>query len=294
MNLSTSIFDSDYYLNFYSTKDANNLQYLDISIDNNENEFNDPIFIQENNNSLNNSTEHGQCVLFANPIEQNINKIKVKEEQIKKKEQKLLGRKTKDSGEIGAHGKYSEDNMTRKIKVILKKEILGLSNSKIKELNLSKLIINNKEYEKKEIQLLNIKQDVIIDTTIDGNKKFLDSKIKEILSEDISANFTSYPSNFNALLIEKLYEIENAESVTSILDKTILDALKYYRNDDIIKNPDYACFKGLEKGFDRLKGNLMKNNDEKYADKLIKFIKEFEIVYNNKKPRSKRAKKLKI
>ena len=35
----------------------------------------------------------------------------------------------------------------------------------------------------------------------------------------------------------------------------------------------------------------MKNNDEKYADKLIKFIKEFEIVYNNKKARSKRAKK---
>ena len=184
--------------------------------------------------------------------------------------------------------------MTRKIKVILKKEILGLSNSKIKELNLSKLIINNKEYEKKEIQLLNIKQDIIIDITVDGNKKFLDSKIKDILSEDISSNFTSYPSNFNALLIEKLYEIENAESVTSILDKTILDALKYYRKDDIIENPDYACFKGLEKGFEGLKDNLMKKNDEKYADKLIKFIKEFEIIYNNKKPRAKRAKKLKI
>ncbi len=43
----------------------------------------------------------------------------------------LLGRKTKDSGETGEHTKYSEDNMARKIKVLLKNDFLELINNKI-------------------------------------------------------------------------------------------------------------------------------------------------------------------
>lgn len=203
-----------------------------------------------------------------------------------------LGRKRKNSLEVGKHGKYAGDNMTRKMKVILKDNLLNFINSTIKEtLNLSTIILNGKKYDKENIRLLNINQKITIDTTVNGNKKFLALKIKDIFSQDISGSFSSFPSNFNALLIDKIYEMENVDNITSILDKTVLEGLKYFRKDeDVINNYNYNCLKGLEKGFEGLKKEIMKKNDENYANNLIKLIKEFEIIYDNKKARTKRAK----
>ena len=85
------------------------------------------------------------------------------------------------------------------------------------------------------------------------------------------------------------------ENITSILDKTFLECLKYYRKDsDIINDSQYDCLKWLEKNFEVLKDRLMKNNDERYADKLIKLIKEFEEIYSKKKSRVKRVEKNKL
>ena len=208
----------------------------------------------------------------------------------------LLGRKTKNSGEIGEHTKYSEDNMTRKIKVLLKNDLLEFINDKIKtDLNLSEITIDGKIYKNDQIKLLNIKQTKTLDITVDGIKTFLNTKVKDFFNDEVSKNYSSYPPNFNALLIEKLYEMENTESITSIMDKTMLECLKYYRKDeDMIDNYEYVCLKGLEKKFEGLKDRLMKNpekkNDEKYVDELIKLIKEFEDVYSKKRPRMKRSK----
>ena len=208
----------------------------------------------------------------------------------------LLGRKTKDSGETGEHTKYSEDNMARKIKVLLKNDLLEFINDKIKtELNLSEIKINGKIYKNDQIKLLNIKQTKTLDITVDGIKTFLNTKVKDFFNDEVSKNYSSYPPNFNGLLIEKLYEMENAESVTSILDKTMLECLKYYRKDeDMIDNYEYVCLKGLEKKFEGLKDRLMKNpekkNDEKYVDELINLIMEFEDVFSKKRPRMKRSK----
>ena len=163
-------------------------------------------------------------------------------------------------------------------------------------LNLSNIIINGKIYEKNEIKLLNIKQDQIKDTNVDTNLTFLNTKIKDILSEKISKNNRiKYPSNFNYILINKIYHIKNGESITSILDMTFLECLKYYRKDeDIINDAKYSCLKGFEKGFENLKDKLMKKNDEKYADMLIELIKKFEKVYFDKKSRVKRVNKNKL
>ena len=168
--------------------------------------------------------------------------------------------------------------MARKIKVILKNDLLEFTNDKIKiELNLSEIKINDKIYKNAQIKLLNIKQTKTLDITVDGIKTFLNTKVKDFFNDEVSKNYSSYPPNFNGLLIEKLYEMENAESVTSILDKTMLECLKYYRKDeDMIDNYEYVCLKGLEKKFEGLKDRLMKNpekkNDEKYVDELIKLI----------------------
>ena len=229
-----------------------------------------------------------------NPIEQNNVKLQNPSNKLEKNI-KLLGRKTKNS-EPGEHTKYSEDNRTRKIKVLLKNDLLEFTNDKIKiELNLSEIKINDKIYKNDQIKLLNIKQTKTLDITVDGIKTFLNTKVKDFFNDEVSKNYSSYPPNFNGLLIEKLYEMENAESVTSILDKTMLECLKYYRKDeDMINNYEYACLKGLEKKFEGLKDRLMKNpekkNDEKYVDELINLIMEFEDVFSKKRPRMKRSK----
>ena len=245
----------------------------------------------EPNNSNNNTNELPKNIISS----QNTNSPEIN--QIIRPKTKLLGRKKKNSGEIGKHDKYAENNMTRKMKVIIKNDLLDFINSKIKnELNLSNIIINGKIYKENEIKLLNIKQDQIKDTNVDFNLLFLNTKIKDILSEKISKNNRiKYPSNFNDILINKIYQIENGESITSILDMTFLECLKYYRKDeDIINDAKYSCLKGLEKGFENLKDRLIQKNDEKYADMLIELIKKFEKVYFDKKSRVKRVNKNKL
>jgi hypothetical protein len=244
----------------------------------------------EPNNSNNNTNELPKNIISS----QNTNSPEIN--QIIRPKTKLLGRKKKNSGEIGKHDKYAENNMTRKMKVIIKNDLLDFINSKIKnELNLSNIIINGKIYKENEIKLLNIKQDQIKDTNVDFNLVFLNTKIKDILSEKISKNNRiKYPSNFNDILINKIYHIKNGESITSILDMTFLECLKYYRKDeDIINDAKYSCLKGLEKGFENLKDKLMNNNEEEdYVDKLIELIQKFEVIYSTKKSRAKRVKKI--
>ena len=263
--------------------DQNDLAYLNLiftvpnSSDSDVCKFPDNYLIQQNNNCLQNSPNTPKEKLLINP-------------------KQLLGRKKKNSGEIGKHNKYAENNMTRKMKVIIKNDLLDFINSKIKkELKLTNIIINGDKYINNEIKLLNIKQNQMIDITVDGNIKFLNKKIKDILSEQISNNNQlKYPSDFNAILIKTIYQIENGESITSILDMTFLECLKYYRKDeDIINDAKYSCLKGLEKGFENLKERLMNNNEEEdYVDKLIELIQKFEVIYSTKKSRAKRVKKI--
>ena len=290
-------------LHFKSTNDCiNNIQLLDLSFEEEQNindqndltylnliftvpnssdsdvcKFPDNYLIQQNNNCLQNSPNTPKEKLLINP-------------------KQLLGRKKKNSGEIGKHNKYAENNMTRKMKVIIKNDLLDFINSKIKsELNLTNIIINGDKFINNEIKLLNIKQNQMIDITVDGNITFLNTKIRDILSEQISNNNQlKYPSDFNAILIKTIYQIENGESITSILDMTFLECLKYYRKDeDIINDAKYSCLKGLEKGFENLKERLMNNNEEEdYVDKLIELIQKFEVIYSTKKSRAKRVKKI--
>lgn len=284
----------DFYDEEFQIKSTyqNTNQLLDLSFekDTNINDKNDltqfNIFVTEPNNSEKDELSNSYLIQHNNIISQpTIPKIKQMNNQ-----KILLGRKRKDSGQTGKHDKYAENNMIRKIKVIIKNDILDLINNNIKKY-ISKIDINNKIYE--NIKLLNINQSIIIDTTVNGNKKFLNKKIREIFSENISKNYSSFPPNFNALLIEKIYSMENTENIISIFEKKVLECLKYYRKDeDVINDPNYECLTGLEKGFEALKEKIMMNNDEKYADKLIKLIKEFEVIYCNKKARAKKVKNI--
>lgn len=275
----------DYELNYLSTKDClNNTQFLDESNDDNSIILGkNDILTQINNNNAafdNNTNLDIYEIPQFNPIEQNT--------------KTLLGRKKKNSGEIGKHNKYSENNMIRKLKVIIKNAILNFINSKIQnELQLTNIIIKDKPLEKEKIRLLNIKQDQIVDTSVNNNIKFLNTKIKDILSYEISGNYNNYPKEFNKFLIEKLYTIKNSEKVTCIFDITFLECLKYFRMDeDIINDSKYMCLRGFEKNYEEIKDKLLKDNDEKYVNGIINLMKNYEKIYYNKKSRAKKKKNI--
>ena len=146
--------------------------------------------------------------------------------------------------------------------------------------------INGKKYKLNKI--LDIKQDKIVDINTLSNRELLTKKVKDIFRDDISGRYKKYPTNYNRIAIDKLYETNN-KSITSILDLDFLDCIKFFREDDIINDDNFSCLKGLEKRFKNLPNELKdKNNNQKYINKVIEVIKTFEKIYNvDKRPRER-------
>lgn len=248
----------------------------------------------ENNQILRN--ESTNSIIQSHPIpEQNfpVPEINSIPPQIPIPDNNMMGRKRKDSLSIGQHNKFSEDNMITKAKILLKDELLEHINSKIREeeINLS-VVIEGVEY--KDCQILNIRRDKFIHLDVNENKDLLNKKLKEIFFDDINGRFHNYPKNFNKILIEKIFEMENAEKIKQILEMKFLECIKYYRKDlDIINDKRYNCLGGLEKKFENLRNKYEKKNHEKeYIDKFIELIKKFENVLNDKIARPNKKKKV--
>ena len=201
---------------------------------------------------------------------------------------KLLGRKNKNSEEVGKHTKHSEDNKIRKIKRIFRDDLLEFINNKIATLKINILDINfdHEQYKGKKIEIKKTTPEQINDTSVDGNKDLFHKTIKDFFSVQISPIYRMYPPNFNALLIEKIYQIDNEGKITSILDKTFLECLKYYRKEKFTKKKNnYECLNGLETKFEKSKDKLMESNDKQYTDDVIRLIQEYDIIYFNKTAR---------
>ena len=231
---------------------------------------------------LNLSSDNNTLFLYTSPQNN-------KNPPAPKKTNNFLGRKKKNSGEIGLHNKYSENNRVRKFKVIMKDALLDLINSKIKEnINLT-LLIDQKEFVVDG--LLNIRQEQIISTNVMDNRNLLDKTIREIFSDDIAQNFRRYPKNYNKIVIDKIYEIENEEKIIPILDMKFIDCIKYFRKEENYMDDErFFCLKGLEKKFENLSIDLTnEGNDEKYINMLFDLIYNFENIFFTKKSRKRRG-----
>jgi hypothetical protein len=293
---SNNIFD-DYEI-YQSTKDKdiNTVLNLDNSFENDDIEeskininFNLTSFDNCNSIILNNPIEEDS--IFINPCkEQNICIPPIPNNNLEKKNN-LLGRKTKNSGDVGIHNKYSQDNMIRKIKVIIKDAILEHINSHINSIikNVIKLTVTIKNKEYKVDKLLNIRQNQIKDINVVQNRILLNKQLRYIFSDEIAGRYSNYPKNYNKIIIDKFYEI-GIQKITCILDLTLLECIKYFRKEEnIINDERYDCLKGLEKKFENLTKELKKQKyEEHYIIHLIELIKNFEEVYNKKNPRAGR------
>lgn len=209
------------------------------------------------------------------------------------KTKKIFGRKRKNSGEIGAHDKYAENNQVRKFKIIIKNALLELINSKIKdEIDITMIYKNRKYFVD---GLLRIGQEQMINTNVIYNRQLLSKTLKDIFSDEIAKNYGKYPKNYNKILIKKLYKSEIGKNIIApILDMKFLDCIRYFRKDiQYISDERYSCLKGLEKKFENMPNDLLKKGyDDRYIKLLLNLIYNFEYIYYEKKSRSRKTTKI--
>ena len=307
--MSLSFDTVDLECQYYSTKtgNQNSINLLDNSFEEDQNVFfkkDDNLETELNKLHFIPNSPNSEIFQFENDIDIIQNPINMPQKDITPKNlliplepnqeiktKPLLGRKRTNSGEVGEHTKYAQDNMIRKFKPYFKDSLKDLINLNIKKyIRFPNNIFNGKNY--KKLEILNINQEQVKDISVEMNKQFLEKKIKDFFSVKISGNYNNYPENFNELLIEEIYKNENGEKVTCILEKKISECLRYFRMDeDVYYDPNYSCLKGLEKSFIDFKEELLEKNNEKYANDMVSLIKNFEVIYSNKRSRAKRIKK---
>lgn len=287
------MFNDDYYNDSESSSNMDdylifNNNYNSIHNDNeNEINFNTSLESDKNNYYYIKEEENSTSEKKNSTVEKKNNTVE--------KKKNFLGRKTKKSGETGKHTKDSEDNKIRKIKGIFRDDLLNFINEKIKKLNLniSDIDFDHTKYKGIKIELLKTNPKQINDTSVNGNKNLFITTIGNFFSDDLSSSYRLYPSNFNALLIAKIYEVDKEKEVTSILDKKYLECLQYFRKDEKSINGKDECLKGLETKFCELKGKLSgKGHEEQYIEDVIRLIKDFENIYYKKTARKNRKKSI--
>ena len=183
------------------------------------------------------------------------NKINIDNKKIIKR---LLGRKTKKSGLIGKHNKYSLDNIIRKVKTRFIDSAFNYINSKFKNKKLILLKIIGRQ--SKEINR-------------NKNILWLKKKMKDIFYEDISKKTFNSNKDYNRQLIDKIY-LENTEKeVIELLNMNIIEFMKLYCSKEKIEG-----MKQLDEIINELE---MNGENEEYINKFRKVSIEFELTINN-------------
>ena len=200
--------------------------------------------------------------------------IKKKEFEFKT-ERKILGRKRKDSNEVGKHGKDSGDNIIRKIKSCLLNFLLIFINSFIYEKYNGN--IGEGKYKK---AILKINQQQIINDK--NNKIFMKKTLKEIFSNKLSKKFSTFDSEHNKKLIEFLLnesDIEKRKEFQNLFSLTFLDCLNHFSGIKLLSNL---------KGMKSLNDLCKKFEDDQAYIKSIKYYTfNFEKIIMDKKSRNR-------
>ena len=196
---------------------------------------------------------------------------------------KLLGRKKKESNESGEHNKFSDDNLIRKCKSVVLKYIFIFINNMIQ--NVYQYNIDNGVKVK---LLLKINYNQIKKSKVLYNKAFLNKKLKDIFSDNISTKYTNHSKNHNKNLINNLLnekDEEKRKKFEKIFNLTFLECLQYFRGSISIKELDGMT--NLDEACENFEG---KEDFEYYKELFKSYINQFEKIIRKKKERHKRKK----
>ena len=250
-----------------------------LKMNNEENNYFNTIFnenCQEDNQSLKiaNFTIFGEKSELPLPL--------FEQDNSKNKKQ---GRKKKESKEQGNHNKYTSDNIIRKCKTILINLLFNLINKKIKE-----IFRKEKGYVSTKKRLMKMSQTQIANSSVKYNQSFLNKKLKDIFSENLSTRCSNYPINHNKNLINELLnekDLNKRKFFNDLFELSFLECLEHFRG-----TKSFYCLEGLE-NYKEICDKL--DGDEDYKDSFLSFIENYEMIILNKKSRKskKTNKKLK-
>ena len=192
---------------------------------------------------------------------------------------KKVGRKRKLDYED--NHKITNDNMIRKCKHLVINNCIEFLNFQIKKIyhnNIGEGIIIKK--------ILDINQIQKSDNKLESTKLFLNKKLSEIFSVDISSKYTSFLPAHNKILISRLLneeDIEKREKFQKIFNLTFADCIQLFLGN----NNKYIEFEGFPV-LDEIKDEL--NEDNEYLEKIKNFLLNFEDIIKHKKPRKRNKK----
>ena len=170
--------------------------------------------------------------------------------------------------------------ITKKIRRISLKNIRAFINIEIENTYQD---IGNKSFLIKKI--LPINNTILSHSNCQFDKEFLNMKLKDILSQEISHKFTVYPPEKNKMLIE--YLINNSEKrgeyFKELFDLTFLDCLEHIRG-----SKHFDILNGLMTMEDMLNNEHTINDDE--LDVYKYYFHNYELYINYIKPRKSKSK----
>ena len=180
----------------------------------------------------------------------------------------------------GKHNKFSDDNLRRKVKHLVLSYTMKFINEKISELyegNIGSGIF------RKELLTINQKQKA--NAKVEFNQEFLDKKLGDIFSEDISTRFTIFPLNHNKqVIIDLKNETDDNKRIyfNNLFNISFLECLKHFRGEIVINE-----LIGLS-GMNNVEETYKEDNE--YLETLQYYIMNYEDITNNKKKRNRKKK----
>lgn len=184
------------------------------------------------------------------------------------------------------HNEYSEDNVVQKIKVRFYDHICNCVNRQY-ELYLETNDRNAKEKTIKLIQRISPKGYKTIKR--DANLTWFSSKIKDILSAELSSKYRKADINSNKKRIKALYLKNVAKNVIAILEKTVREMFYIYCNNIYIEG-----FKTLKDDLNDLREKMIGKSEDEIQEYLSIFEETsicLENIFLKKKSRQKNVKK---
>jgi hypothetical protein len=184
-----------------------------------------------------------------------------------------ISKSDKAKGKNGIHTNNKYDNITTKIKIMFTNSCLEFINYLLEKYK-KKLLLKKMSSKSSK----NIKVDKMLD--------WFDETLKSYLSSDISSKFRNFDKNFNQMTILKIYNDDELQEVTKVLNHTIREMYDKYINNEVIEG-----FKTLKDTLEVLKEE---GQEEKYIQKYENIALDLLKIIKNKKPRkSKKYKKSK-
>jgi len=193
---------------------------------------------------------------------------------------KNKGRIKKNSNLIGKHNKFSEDNIIRKFKGRFLEKLRIYINYEYKKY----LLNHNQMVKKMKVLIQRINPKISRKIKKKDNLEWINKKLYQVFSENVSVKYTLYNKEHNKHEIDKIFKENKAIEIIDILNKSIGEMLYKFTNNIRIDG-----LETLEDDMISLKEKLIKENEDninEYLKKYKNIAMNFEKIFINKSERN--------